>query len=138
MKKASIHFFVFAIVAMCSALVAQSGHVEPLKPFHLVFVKYEQNLSDGTYTFEFRFNDLPVPHVILPDAPKPKTEFKIGDTIGRYKIVNFSPRIERPGPNDEFYTRDVSTITLQNLTKPSEKVAVPFRIECNLPEAGLQ
>lgn len=119
--------------------ITQPVLAAPLKPFHLRFDKYEQNPADGTYTFHFQFPDLPRPQVIWPGDPGPKTTFKIGDTIGQYKIVSFTLKHEPLGPLDDTVTPylDKSELLLQNLTKPDEKIAVRFRETYNLFAAGI-
>lgn len=121
--------FAAAVILMHPSVFAESGTEMPLKPFHLRFVKYAQNPADGSFTFQFRFADLP--------APRVDYQFKIGDVIGRYEIVGFSQKIEKPHSREAFGLQDVSELTFQNLTSPSEKVLVRFQLEYNIPQAGI-
>jgi len=110
----------------------------PLKPFHLQFKGYQLNPADGTYVFSVYLQDVPRPHVHLPDGKgEPKTLFKIGDTIGRFKIVSFTVKILPNLGDRPTASMDESELILQNMSKPEEKIALVYRRSYDIPEAGL-
>jgi len=110
----------------------------PLKPFHVQFREYKKNPIDGTYTFTLVFKDLPVPHIHWPDGRgEPWSVVKIGDMIGRYKILSFTQKVRPAGRLVEPGPTNIPELTLQNVTKPDDLVTIPYLEECNLPEAGL-
>jgi hypothetical protein len=125
------------VLAMAlSTAVVESDSPTP-KPFHLQFKSYEKNRADGSYVFHILFSDLPFPHINWHSFSHVRS-FKIGDTIGAYKITGFDVKFHDPDPKnglDDSIHFDTSLLTLQSITKPDEKVSVIRGTEYDLPRA---
>jgi len=127
----------FTIGLFCSTASTRADDA-PLKPFRIKFIEYQQSPADGTYTFTLYLVDVPKPHIHWPDGRgEPKTKYKIGDMIGRYKVMSFTPKIKPPNPNIlDSHATDESILILQNIDKPDDQINIPYLREVDAPEVG--